>query len=153
MTRAELKAARRRRQNRVAQQNRRAKQPKDDGQEPFDLPVYPLPVIVQQFATPAVTRQSEADAMADAPLSLPPTDPFMFDRAADKYRPAWVRAMDPNPAPIRLTADPRAAYHFGVQLVAAEAVEAAQEDAAKAAQEARARDRRAWTPGQTQEEL
>jgi hypothetical protein len=168
------KEARKRRLARERMRRWRDNRPKpvnDDGLEPFDLPVYPPPVIVPQNASKYVPQKSQADKTADElPPLPPPTDPLLFDRASDKYRPAWVREMDPHPQPIRLTADPRAAlWHRSIDGEGQTFVEgkdnalvytvetgmtdpAAERAAALADAERRRGDFKAWKPGQTEEE-
>jgi hypothetical protein len=175
------KEARKRRLARERAQRWRDRQPKtarDDGQEPFDLEAY-TPLIEQPARTckqcqlaatfsngngwychehgkaaavPASAADPKAVLVEELPVQ-PRPDPFAFNTANDPYRPAWVKAMDPKGAEIRLTANPRAAYRFGGELQKHEAAEAAQEATAKATAEARARDTRGWTAGQYEEEL
>jgi hypothetical protein len=173
---------RRRRLARERKARWRAGQPKpapSDGQEQFDLEAYTPPVIEQpartckqcqlaatfsnnngwychehgKAAAPVLAADPKAGPAEEILPLLPRPDPLLFDRASDKYRPAWVREMDPHPQPIRLAADPRAAYRFGAGLIQHQAAEATKEQEAERAAIAKSQDRRAWKPGQTEEEL
>ena len=135
----------------------RALQPepaRKDGQEPFDLPVYPPPIILPQIPTLPAVQKSQADEML---ASIPPAqqrrDPRLFDLASDIYRPSWHRALFPDAGPIILASDPRAAYRLGAQIHQAEAAASEEDSARAAAAEAKAQDRRGWTAGQYEEEL
>jgi hypothetical protein len=135
MTKAEKKAARRRRSERIRKRAYRARQrEQNDGSEPFKF-VEPAPSVIlpqsqpkpaaldvtaiiarvkAELAAPAALPERSAppaSPAADMPSTLPTVprmDTFLFNTSQDKFRPSWYSDVDPQGAVIRLGFSPRA---------------------------------------------